>query len=114
LSVQRRYRLRQPERFRQVRSAGKSWASPLLVLCALPNGLDHNRFGFSVSRRLGGAVRRNLVRRRLREIIRLQRTDMEPGWDVVIIARPLAAQADFLTLKAACMALLKRAQLLGS
>lgn len=39
---------------------------------------------------------------------------MEPGWDVVIIARPLAAQADFLTLKAACLALLKRAQLLGS
>lgn len=112
--MKRLYRLREPERFRQVRSAGKSWASPLLVLCALPNGLENNRFGFSVSRRLGGAVRRNRVRRRLREIIRLHRADIGPGWDVVMIARPPAAQANFSTLEAACLTLLKRAQLLLS
>lgn len=112
--MKRLYRLRRQERFRQVRSEGKSWASSLLVLAASPNGLDHSRFGFSVSRRLGVAVRRNLMRRQLREITRLHMALIRPGWDVVVIARPPAAQADFATLKTAYLSLLRRAQLLAS
>lgn len=111
--MNRRYRLREPERFREARRAGKSWTNPLLVLCVLPNGLNQCRFGFSVSRRLGNAVRRNRVRRRLREIIRLHMAAIGPGWDVVMIARPPASQADFITLETACLALLRRASLLS-
>ena len=59
------------------------------------------------------ALRRNRVRRRLREIIRLHMAAMGPGWDVVMIARPPASQADFITLETACLALLRRASLLS-
>lgn len=111
--MNRRYRLREPARFREARRAGKSWTNSLLVLCVLPNGLSQCRFGFSVSRQLGNAVRRNRVRRRLREIVRLHLAVIGPGWDVVIIARSPAAQADFSTLEMACLALLRRASLLS-
>jgi ribonuclease P protein component len=60
-----------------------------------PNGLDLSRFGWSIKKALGGAVRRNRIRRRLREILRLHRQEIAPGWDVVIHPRSSAATADF-------------------
>ncbi len=110
--MKRRHSLRGRQRFQQVRSEGKSWAVPLLVLCALPNGGDTSRIGFSVSRRLGNAVRRNRARRRLREAVRGHFASIANGWDLVFIARPPLAQADFADIEAACLTLLKRAQLL--
>lgn len=64
-----------------------------LVLHAAPNGLDHPRLGLSVSRRVGGAVVRNRVRRRIREAYRTHRGWFPPGMDVVVSARPSAAEA---------------------
>jgi len=85
--VQKRYRLREKKRFQQVRGEGRCWAHPLCVLCVLPNDLPYSRFGFSVSRRVGGAVVRNRVKRRLREIVRRCQHHIRPGYDVVLIAR---------------------------
>lgn len=51
--------------------------------------------GLSVSRKVGGAVRRNRVRRRLREIFRSTRTTLPGGADIVVSARPAAAEAAF-------------------
>jgi ribonuclease P protein component len=84
----------------------------LVVLCALPNELPHSRFGFSVSRRIGSAVQRNRVKRRLREVIRLMQPHIQPGWDMVFIARSPITQADYHEIEAACARLLQRAQLL--
>src|SRR4051812_27439178 len=56
----------------RVRAAGRSWAHPLAVLIAAPNDLDHNRLGMAVSKRVGSAVVRNRVRRRIREFVRLR------------------------------------------
>jgi len=78
---------------------------------ALPNGLALSRYGFSVSRRVGKAVTRNRVKRLFRHILRLK--SLEPGWDIVFIARPLAANADYAGLEKAIDDLLSRAQLLG-
>ena len=83
----REARLTRPEDFRRVRAEGQSWAHPMLVLCRLPNGLAVTRFGFSVSGRLGGAVVRNRVKRMVSEAVRLQYDTVEPGWDVVFVAR---------------------------
>ncbi len=110
--MKRRYRLREKERFQEVRRKGRSYVDRLLVLSALPNDLPYSRFGFSVSRRIGKAVVRNRVKRRLREAVRLRMGQIEPGWDVVFIARAPIREVDFHTIDAAVARLLRRASLL--
>ncbi|MFQ5996487.1 MAG: ribonuclease P protein component [Dehalococcoidales bacterium] len=89
---------------------GNSWVSDLVVMKALPNGLTISRYGFSVSRRVGKAVVRNRVKRLLREILRL--TPLQPGWDIIFIARPLVAGASYANLEKSIKGLLFRARLL--
>ena len=81
-----------------------------MVLKALPNELDLNRYGFIVSRKVGRAVVRNRVKRRMREVARL--TPARPGWDLVFIARTEAASAQYQEIDAAMKGLLRRARLL--
>lgn len=109
--MKRDFRLRERERFKQVRREGACWSDRLLVLCALRNDLPFSRFGFSVSRRVGKAVVRNRVKRRLREVMRLRRQGIAAGWDIVVIARPLSAQADYHELERAVERLLRQAGL---
>jgi ribonuclease P protein component len=73
----------------------------------LPNNIGHNRFGFVTSKRLGGAVVRNRVRRRLREIVRV--APAKAGYDVVLSAKTTAAAAPFADLRASVMRLFARA-----
>ena len=102
--------LTKSEQYALVYNKGSSWTSNLVVMKALPNGLTFSRYGFSVGRRVGGAVVRNRVKRRLREILRL--LQLEPGWDIIFIARPSTASADFAGLKKSVHGLLSRAGLL--
>ena len=76
--MERALRLTYDADFRRVRTHGKSWAHPFAILCALPNNLPHNRYGFSVSKRIGGAVVRNRVKRLLREAVRTTPQDVGP------------------------------------
>jgi ribonuclease P protein component len=110
--VKRLYRVRENSRFQEIRRAGRSFTSELLVLCVLPNQLPYSRFGFSVSSRIGNAVNRNRIKRRLREAIRLRMDLIEPGWDLVFIARNPIRKADYREMDAACARLLRRAHLL--
>jgi ribonuclease P protein component len=114
VEVKRRYRLTDKERFRLVRQTGVSHAHPLLVLCLLPNNLSFSRCGFTVSRRLGKAVERNRARRRMQEAVRLAWDLIEPGWDIVWVARPPLGVAEFLDIQDACIRLLRRARVLQS
>lgn len=98
------------KQFALVCEKGSSWATDLLVMRVLPNGLNRSRYGFSVSQRVGKAVTRNRVKRRLREILRI--TPLLPGWDIVFIVRPPAAGAKYAELKRAVDELLCRAELL--
>ena len=108
--MRREQRLRRPRDFALVRREGRSWPGRLLVLAARPNGLDLNRFGFSVSKRVGNAVTRNRVKRRLREAARL--SNVIPGWDILLIARAGAGDSDYRELEGSMTNLLKRAKLL--
>ena len=87
-----------------------SWASGLLVIRAAENQMDYARYGFSISKRVGNAVIRNLVRRRLREILR--GVPPRAGWDIILIVRAPAAHANFYELNKAVEDLLRRAKLL--
>jgi ribonuclease P protein component len=105
-------RLTKRRDFAAVYRKGRALAHPLVVLRLLPNQLPYSRYGFVVSKTVGKAVVRNQVRRRLREGIRTLL--VEPGWDIVVIARPKAAAADFHTLRRATAGLLSRAKVLTS
>jgi len=71
------------------------------------NGREHSRFGISLKKGLGGAVVRNRIRRRVREILRQNRSEIPSGWDIVIHPRRSVAQAPFAPLEAELIRLLQ-------
>jgi ribonuclease P protein component len=109
--MRRELRLRRGKDFDAVFRQGRAWHNELLVLRSIPNALEHNRYGFITSKRLGKAVVRNRVKRRLRESVRV--LPANPGWDVVVSAKGKAAEADFKALNGAVVHLLERAGILA-
>ncbi|MCL2078301.1 MAG: ribonuclease P protein component [Oscillospiraceae bacterium] len=73
--------------FRRLYSKGKSVAAKCVVVYARRNGGAENRLGITVSKKLGGAVQRNRIRRRLKEIYRLNEHLLRAGYDIIIVAR---------------------------
>jgi ribonuclease P protein component len=108
--MERRHRLTRSADFSRLRKEGRSWTHPLLVLSAARNELGHSRFGFIVSRRIGNAVVRNRVKRRLREAVRHHLAEVPPGWDVVLVARAPIVQARFGEIESALCQMLRRAR----
>ncbi len=88
-----RGRLSRSAEFERVYRHGRSTANRHLVLYTFENsGTGHPRLGLSVSRKVGGAVERNRVKRMLREAFARNEDRLKPGQDVVVVARPAAAE----------------------
>ncbi len=98
--------------FRRLYHKGKSCANKYLVLYCRKNGSQENRIGLTVSGKLGHAVVRNKIRRRLREIYRLHEAEFRPGWDIVVVARSRAVDAPYQALEQAYLSLAGRLGLL--
>ena len=107
--MKREQRLRSPAEFRRARErAPRGCAHRLLVLYLAPNELDRTRVGVTVSSRVGNAVVRNRVRRRLREALRARFERLKRGYDVVVVARPASAGATWAELCAALDSVIER------
>jgi ribonuclease P protein component len=81
--------------FRRVYEKGQRRSASLCTVFLLSNGLAHSRLGITVPSRVGKAVLRNRIKRRLREIFRLNRQAIATGWDIVVNPRTQAAEAAF-------------------
>ena len=100
--------LRRRADFEAIGRRGTARSTPLLVLRSLRTERTETRIGLSTPRTLGGAVQRNRVRRRLRELVRTRLERIGPGWDLLFIARPAAGIATHTELGEAIDALLAR------
>ena len=90
----------------------KGVADGYLVLYARKNRTDTNRVGITTGKKLGHAVVRNRIRRRLREVYRLNEDKFAPGWDIVVVARSRCIHADFASLTKAYLSLAEKAGIL--
>src|SRR5947209_2802360 len=102
------HRLTRSGDFTRVRRRGRSAGGALLHVYVLPVRSPEIRIGFSVSKKVGKAVVRNRVKRRMREAVRRYIPVMRPGQDVVVIARPAAAQASYCELEEAVLMALRK------
>jgi len=92
--------------------ATAGFANSYLVLYARKNRTDTNRVGITTGKKLGHAVVRNRIRRRLREVYRLNEDKFAPGWDIVVVARSRCIHADFASLTKAYLSLAEKAGIL--
>ena len=109
--MKRNLRLTRSSDFERVRQNGKSYAHPLLVLIKDPNQNETLRIGISAGRVVGNAVKRNRVKRRMRASLSSIMTNIQPGWDLVFLARKAVNEANFSEILSAEIQLLKRAGL---
>ena len=109
--MQRQFRLRRSADFELLRTEGRTWRHPFLIMSVAPNALVHNRYGFITSRHLGGAVVRNRVRRLLREAVRQSMPRLRSGYDVTFVARNGIVSKPYSMVTGALEELLKRADL---
>jgi ribonuclease P protein component len=93
--------------FDAVYRAGKRRSSSHFTVFFRANELSQSRFGFSIKKALGGAVVRNRIRRRLREIVRCHRLEIPSGWDIVIHPKSSVVRVEFAALAADLLRLLK-------
>ena len=109
-ALPRYQRLKSDKDFKSLRKTGASASGRMVALRYIPNAFEYSRFGFVVGRRISKlAVSRNLIRRRMREVVR--RTKVSPGWDLLFIARPAALNATFAELRAAVIKVIDQAHL---
>jgi ribonuclease P protein component len=107
LEFPREARLVQRGTFDAVYRAEKRRSSSHFTVFFRANELPQSRFGFSIKKAAGGAVVRNRIRRRLREIVRCHRLEIPAGWDMVIHPKRSVACADFAALTGELLRLLQ-------
>ena len=91
----KKFRLLGRGEFRRVYEEGQRRSTPLCAIFFRPNGLSWTRLGITAPARLGGAVLRNRVKRRLREVFRRHRAAIPAGWDIVLNPREAVAKVQF-------------------
>jgi ribonuclease P protein component len=110
--VQRRFRLTRSDDINRVRQEGRSLANTMLVLGFLPNQINQSRIAVIAGRSIGGAVQRNLAKRRIRSAFQTLLTRLDHGYDLVLIARKPILEVEYQKIVKGLQALLAQAGLL--
>lgn len=110
--MNRRCTLKKNSDFRRLYTKGKSTVNPYLAVYCRRNRTGENRLGYTVSTKLGHAVVRNRIRRRLREVVRLNAPRLKTGWDIVLVARARCIEAPYARLDQAFLAACDKLELL--
>jgi len=100
--------LKKNHEFRRLYNKGKSAASQCVVVYCRRNGKAENRIGITVSTKIGGAVQRNRIRRRLKEIYRLNEGKLPIGYDIIIVARMRSRFAGYREIENSVLALFRK------
>ena len=105
--------LKKDSDFRNVYKRGKSFANKHLVMYILENKLESSRVGISVSKKVGNAINRNKIRRRIKESYRLRIDEnVRSGYDIVFIARVGIKEAQYKDIEKSILNLAKKANIL--
>lgn len=94
--------------FKRLYTRGESKVSPFLAVYVKRNRLGYNRLGVTVGSKVGKAVRRNLVRRRIKEAYRIHQNEVASGYDIVVVARVRAASTPYTQLESSLLQLLDK------
>ena len=103
--------LQKNHEFKRLYNKGKSAASQCVVVYCARNRENGNRLGITVSKKIGGAVQRNRIRRRLKEIYRLSEEKLAKGYDIVVVARARCRYASYHEIESSVLAMLKKLNL---
>jgi len=103
------YSLKKPHEFRRAYSKGKSASNKCFVVYVRKNGKNVTRLGITVSAKLGNAVHRNRIRRRIRECYRVNESSFPKGFDIVVVARGYSETASFQDLSRALSGCVRKA-----
>lgn len=110
------HRLRHTAEIGLVRQRGQRWQHPIVVLFVNiqpKESATASRFAIAVGRHIGKAARRNRIKRRIREILRVRLNKLAAGYDCLIVARSGAASASYAELESALVQLLSRSGILA-
>jgi len=111
--ISKKYRLKGETNFRNIFKKGKKIFSQFLGLYWLENGLDISRFGIIVSLKVDKrSTRRNLLKRRLRAILRQELVNIKPGFDILILTNPKTINISFSELRNELIRLFRKAGLI--
>ena len=112
--MDKRYRLRNNQDFKNVYKNGKSYWNRNLVLYISKNDLGYMRVGFTVTKKIGNSVVRNKIRRRMKEIFRenFNRIKKDQGYDIILIPKKNVVDIEFKTLESAMIHILKISKVL--
>jgi len=106
--------LKKNHEFRWLYQKGKSAVSPYFAIYCRPNRRGENRLGITTGVKLGNAVKRNRIRRRIRELYRAHECEFRLGYDIVVVARTRAVYARYSRLQRSFLQLMNQLQLLDS
>jgi ribonuclease P protein component len=103
--------LKQNHEFRRLYNKGKSAVSPYFAVYCRKNHRPMSRLGITTGVKLGNAVKRNRVRRRIRELYRTNEQNILSGYDIVVVARTRAIFAKYSDLEQSFRKLMKKLEL---
>lgn len=105
-------RLRTNMEFKKVYNSGKNYWNRNLILYLRKNNTDHTRVGYSITKKIGNSVTRNKIRRRMKEIYRLNYNNLKKGYDLIFIPKKNVVDISYGELESAMIHILKLSNVL--